>query len=216
MFCSRLLMPIDNFNDMIAFPILRTVDMTVYIKLSKKPFHNATKCLDKIEQPTNYDTVTFGELYYEEHEFYLVKTSEFDEFTENVYIHWNYLDDEKDYQPSYFILSALKDFQAIINREKLTNATLIIMDVQPNQAKPYYVYCDPEIAKQELDYFFDNFPKRDALLINASSVLFEELPIANKKFFDPNDLSHLYLTNQIGLYAEKNIKILKDKLRDVN
>ncbi|AXE60565.1 hypothetical protein DA803_00420 [[Mycoplasma] phocae] len=209
-------MPIDNFNDMIAFPILRTLDMTVYIKLSKKPFRNAIKCLENIEQPSKYDRDFFENLYFEEHEFYLVRTSEFDEFTENAYSHWNYQNDELNYQPSNFILNTLKDFQAIINRKKLENATLIIMDIQPHQAKPYYVYCDPKIAKEELDYLFEFFSKRDALLINASSVLFEELPIANKKFFDPNDLSHLYLTNQIGLYAEKNIKILEEKLQNIN
>ncbi len=215
MICSKLLMPLLNGNDYEILPLMRTIEFVIYIKVSKTKHNDEISCLSEIEMPTEYDAKKFSNLYFSKGEYFIAENEHFDNETNSQWKNWKYNDDESNYFASKFILKALEEIYELLTKKNLNNKTLIILTQGIGKNQPYYIWCDPILAKKQLDSLYDQ-TINDTILISATDVYISELPKANNLFLNENNTNTRYLANQLSLFILKIIDIIKKKIANIN
>ncbi|WP_373435860.1 hypothetical protein, partial [Metamycoplasma equirhinis] len=145
----------------------------------------------------------------------IAENEHFDNETNNQWKNWKYNDDESNYFASKFILKTLEEIYELLTKKNLNNKTLIILTQGIGENRPYYIWCDPILAKKQLDSLYDQ-TINDTILISATDVYISELPKANNLFLNENNTNTRYLANQLSLFILKIIDIIKKKIANIN
>ncbi|TPE57280.1 hypothetical protein FJO69_02110 [[Mycoplasma] falconis] len=218
MICNRALIPLTHLeNDYYLLPVLRTIEFSIYIKLSKIKHEGEILLSEYITNFSEYDKANFNGVYFKPHEFFMTTEEVFEEEyqKQDNYFKWDLNNEENNYYASQVYLTLLKNLYNFLAGNNDENS-LILFVKENHFFRPFYVYCDPKLAKQDYfdmqkdQYYLD----RDMHLVAAAQNLNIELKKAYELYNDEKKDSwyHRYLKIALLFPTEKAIEIVKNKM----
>ncbi|TPR53261.1 hypothetical protein [Metamycoplasma neophronis] len=225
MICSKLLLPLPTHNDYELEPLMRNLEYTIYIKKSKVKHDNEIEALSLTENPTQEDISLFKDYYIELGEYYMTPNKTYDTCYFKPLSDWNYNDDEKNYLGSNVKLELLRRLHKLLeNDNELSNFSFFLMlsqqDEQTKQLSvlPYYIYCDPKKAKDELKNQYENHnnSQEQDNLNTLMEYYLENINIANSNYLNNKKNIRTFLQSQVVINIEKATYIIEQKINEIN
>ncbi|QKX37589.1 hypothetical protein HU155_00505 [Metamycoplasma hominis] len=215
MICSRLLLPLNDVDEYKLIPLVRTIEFTIYAKASKIKHDNEVLLTSISNNLSQYDIDNFHGLYCDINQAFVADNQLFDEETEYQFKFSN-SNDEDNYQASYIIQKLIKKLLNFVNDEDFNYCFIIMTKIQNNIIKPFYIYCNPEDAKKELEQLFKTLDntKYEALLLEAANTFSFELKKFNEEYLNKSSWFYNYIHNQMSLWIEKANDIIFEKLKN--
>ncbi|AWX69588.1 hypothetical protein [[Mycoplasma] anseris] len=208
MLCTRLLTNLYDQEDYDILILMRSVEFTIYIKTSKVQ-HFDEQSVAKLFKLSQYDQQQdYQTLYVRNNEFFISPNNVFDSFVKNK-PNWSYGDESRNYEFSLLKISLLKNLIKFLKNDDM-NFSLILFNQQKSLPLAMFMYCNEELAKNELDFIL----KKDGgkmyfKTLDAMRALEKELPFANKKFLEEDTI--IYIQTKMLPHIEKAIEYMQEK-----
>ncbi|AWX42669.1 Uncharacterised protein [Metamycoplasma cloacale] len=208
MICTRLLMLIPNHTDYNVFPLMRTTEYTIYIKVSNVQHDNEIKACE-LTKLSSYDIEKkYDELYLIDNEFFITENKIYDKFVSDKLV-WNYGNESLNYHNSALQKHLLEILLSHLTGENQSYSLIAMLD-SAKGPEPMHIYCDKQLAYDEMTKVLkEDGGKLKFSTIQASNVLDNTIPIVLENM-ELGTTKH-YLSNILGAFVIKAIEYIKEK-----
>ncbi|AZG68377.1 hypothetical protein [Mycoplasma struthionis] len=216
MYYSKSLIPL-NQDDFKGYILFKTIEFTVYIKLSEKPILNSQLILNQITNPSQYDLETFKNLYGDLKEIFIIpNTLTFSLETINI---WDDRNPDNNFVNSNVLKEALNNLVLFLNRKSEDIVFILIAEME-NAPKgfqlfvqPYYIFANPSFVDKEITEMTKDIEMapKDLIIVEAYENYSKLLPKANQIFLDRQNPIAEYLSSKMAVMVESALEKIEQK-----